>query len=115
VDPIGAGAGLAPPGRRHLPGAPVRATPPGHPALRTPQPPQLDPGAFSQNRDALQAKGDLDGAPVVGAATVQHPALMVTTGHPDGRDKQYDPVAPLTGPTGVSYASYNLSTLRPPS
>ena len=70
----------------------------------------IDPGAFSQNRDALQAKGDLAGAPVVGAATVQHPALMVTTGHPDGRDKQYDPVPPLTGPTGVSYASYNLST-----
>ena len=71
----------------------------------------IDPGAFSQNRDALQAKGDLDGAPIVGAATVQHWALMVTTGHPDGRDKQYDPVPPLTGPTGVSYASYNLSTL----
>ncbi|WP_433558500.1 extracellular solute-binding protein [Pseudonocardia xinjiangensis] len=71
----------------------------------------IDPGAFSQNRDAMSAKGDLADAVVVGAATVQHPILLVTEGQPDGRDKQYDPVPPLTGPTGVQYASYNLPTV----
>jgi putative aldouronate transport system substrate-binding protein len=70
----------------------------------------IDPGAFSQNRDAMAAKGDLADAVVVGAATVQHPVLLVTLGQPDGRDEQYDPVPPLTGPGGVQYASYNLST-----
>lgn len=71
----------------------------------------IDPGAFTDNRDALLAKGDNGDAPIVGAATVQHPGLVVTLNQADGRDKDYDPVPPLTGPDGVQYAAYNLSSV----
>jgi len=67
----------------------------------------IDDGAFTQNRDALKAKGDNADAVIVGSATMLHPAILVTLGQDDGRDKQYDAVPPLTGPTGVSYAAYN--------
>jgi putative aldouronate transport system substrate-binding protein len=68
----------------------------------------VDEGAFTQNRDAVIAKGDSPEAPLIGAATALHPGLFVTTGQDDGRDKQYQALAPLKGPKGVQYASYNL-------
>ncbi|MFF4623605.1 type 2 periplasmic-binding domain-containing protein [Nonomuraea jabiensis] len=68
----------------------------------------IDPGAFTQNRAAMKTKGDNADDVIVGAATTIHPALLVTLGQKDGRDKDYDPVPPLTGPEGVGYASYNL-------
>ena len=68
----------------------------------------VDSGAFTQNRDALSALGNSAEGTIVGAATLMHPAIMVENGQPDGRDKNYDPVPPLTGPGGVSYTSYNL-------
>ncbi|NEE01696.1 extracellular solute-binding protein [Phytoactinopolyspora halotolerans] len=71
----------------------------------------IDPGAFTDNRDALLAKGDNADAPIVGAATVQHPGLVVTLNQEDGRDKDYDPVPPLTGPDGAQYAAYNLPSI----
>jgi putative aldouronate transport system substrate-binding protein len=71
----------------------------------------IDPGAFTDNRDALLAKGDNADAPLVGAATVQHPGLVVTLNQADGRDKDYDPVPPLTGPDGAQYATYNLPSI----
>ncbi|NDL60941.1 extracellular solute-binding protein [Phytoactinopolyspora mesophila] len=71
----------------------------------------IDPGAFTDNRDALIAKGDNADAPIVGAATVQHPGLVVTLNQADGRDKDYDPVPPLTGPDGAQYATYNLPSI----
>lgn len=68
----------------------------------------IDEGAFTQNRDAVVAKGDSPEAPLIGAATGLHPGLFLTTGQDDGRDKQYQALAPLKGPEGVQYASYNL-------
>lgn len=67
----------------------------------------IDDGAFTQNRDALKAKGDSADGVIVGSATMLHPAILVSLGQDDGRDRQYDAVPPLTGPTGVSFASYN--------
>jgi putative aldouronate transport system substrate-binding protein len=71
----------------------------------------IDPGAFTDNRDATLAKGDNADAIIVGAGTVQHPWLIATPNQKDGRDKAYDPVPPLTGPGGVQYASYNLPSV----
>ncbi len=71
----------------------------------------IDPGAFTQNRDALLAKGDSAEAPLVGAATVLHPGIFVTTGQDDGRDKAYQALPPLKGPGGVQFASYNLPSM----
>ncbi|WP_154792543.1 extracellular solute-binding protein [Occultella kanbiaonis] len=70
----------------------------------------VDEAAFTQNQDALLALGDVAGDPILGAATVGHPGVFVTIGQEDGRDAQYDPVAPLTGPNG-SPASELLSSV----
>jgi putative aldouronate transport system substrate-binding protein len=66
----------------------------------------IDKAAFTQNYAGLKAVGDAPGAVRVGAAATMHTANIVTLGQKDGRDKQYDSVPPLTGPSGVSYASY---------
>lgn len=68
----------------------------------------IDKGAFTQNPDAMQQQGDSGKVPMLGSATVLHLGLAVSIGLPDGRDKQYDPVAPLTGPKGVSHTGYNF-------
>ena len=71
----------------------------------------IDPGAFTQNREASQALGNNAEAVLIGSATAQHPALFVTVGQDDGRDRNYDPVPPLTGPEGIAYTSYNLASM----
>ncbi|MFI7635148.1 hypothetical protein [Nonomuraea sp. NPDC049400] len=71
----------------------------------------IDQAAFTQNGDAMKAKGDKAGASIVGSATVMHPAQLVTIGQKDRRDRDYDAVAPLTGPSGTQYATYTLPSL----
>ncbi|WP_432889986.1 ABC transporter substrate-binding protein [Kribbella sp. CA-245084] len=71
----------------------------------------IDKGAFTQNPDALQQQGDHAGATVLGSATVLHPGIFVTVGSPDGRDKQYDAVPPLTGPDGANFTGYNFPSV----
>ncbi|MGY4769539.1 ABC transporter substrate-binding protein [Kribbella sp. CWNU-51] len=71
----------------------------------------IDKGAFTQNADALQQQGDNAGAVVLGSATVLHPGIFVTIGSPDGRDKQYDAVPPLTGPKGANFTGYNFPSV----
>jgi len=68
----------------------------------------IDRGAFTQNPDALQQQGNHAGSVILGGATVLHPGIFVTTGSPDGRDKQYDAVPPLTGPQGANFTGYNF-------
>jgi putative aldouronate transport system substrate-binding protein len=68
----------------------------------------IDRGAFTQNPDALSQQGNHAGSVILGAATVLHPGIFVTTGSADGRDKQYDAVPPLTGPDGANYTGYNF-------
>lgn len=67
----------------------------------------IDKGAFTQNPDSMLAEGNNASAVILGAGTVLHPGIFVTLGSKDGRDKQYDAVPPLTGPTGHSYTAYN--------
>jgi putative aldouronate transport system substrate-binding protein len=66
----------------------------------------IDKGAFTQNPDAMQQQGNHGGSVILGGGTVMHPGIFVTVGSADGRDKQYDAVPPLTGPSGANYASY---------
>ncbi len=54
------------------------------------------------------AAGRHAGSVILGSATVLHPGIFVTTGSPDGRDKQYDAVPPLTGPDGANFTGYNF-------
>lgn len=68
----------------------------------------IDKGAFTQNSDALKAIGDNAGTVILGSATVLHPAIFFTLGSPDGRDKQYDAVPPLKGPSGAQFTGYNF-------
>ncbi|WP_433167009.1 ABC transporter substrate-binding protein [Kribbella sp. CA-247076] len=68
----------------------------------------IDKGAFTQNPDALTQQGDGGKVPMLGSTTVLHLGEAVTIGLPDGRDKQYDAVPPLTGPQGVNHTGYNF-------
>jgi putative aldouronate transport system substrate-binding protein len=67
----------------------------------------IDPAAFSQGPDTMQATGNSAEGVMVGGATVMHPGLLVTMGQEDGRDNQYDPLPPLNGPAGDA-ATYVL-------
>ncbi|MBF0680872.1 MAG: extracellular solute-binding protein [Devosia sp.] len=71
----------------------------------------IDPGAFTQNREALQSLGNSSEGVILGSVTAQHPGLFVTVGQDDGRDRNYDPVPPLTGPDGIAYTSFNLASM----
>ncbi len=71
----------------------------------------IDKGAFTQNPDAMQQQGNHGGSVILGAGTVMHSGIFVTIGSADGRDKQYDAVPPLTGPSGANYAGYVFPSL----
>ncbi|WP_030488562.1 extracellular solute-binding protein [Micromonospora chokoriensis] len=70
----------------------------------------IDPGSFTQPGDALQAIGNNPKGVQIGSSPVLHPGIFVTLGSKDGRDKQYDAVPPLTGPTGKSYTALSEPT-----
>jgi len=65
----------------------------------------IDEGAFTQNGEALNAKGNSAEGVILGSVAVMHP-WFVTNDHEDGRYGQYDAVPPLTGPNG-SDATYS--------
>ncbi|TCO12852.1 putative aldouronate transport system substrate-binding protein [Kribbella steppae] len=67
----------------------------------------IDKGAFTQNPDALQQQGDSGKVPLLGSAAVLHFGIAMSD-LPDGRQKQYDAVPPLTGPKGVNHTGYNF-------
>ncbi|BCY09894.1 extracellular solute-binding protein [Actinoplanes sp. L3-i22] len=70
----------------------------------------IDPASFTQNAEALQAIGNNPKAVQIGSAPVLWPGIFVQLGSKDGRDKQYDPAPPLTGPDGTSFTGYNNPT-----
>lgn len=71
----------------------------------------IDKGAFTQNPEALQQLGDNAKTAILGSATVLHPAIFVTIGQKDKRDRNYDAVPPLTGPSGANYTGYNFPSV----
>lgn len=70
----------------------------------------IDQASFTQNAEALQAVGNDPDAVRIGSSPVLWPGIFVQLASKDGRDKQYDPAPPLTGPTGKSYTAYNNPT-----
>ncbi|WP_328995738.1 extracellular solute-binding protein [Kribbella sp. NBC_01245] len=70
----------------------------------------IDKASFTQSSDALRAIGDNPKAVQLGSVPVLHPGIFVTLDSKDGRDKQYDSVPPLTGPTGKSYTGLQYPT-----
>jgi putative aldouronate transport system substrate-binding protein len=72
----------------------------------------IDDGAFTQNREALSAKGNNAGTQIVGSFTGLHPYILVSPDQEDGRDRIYEAVPPVAGPDGVRLASYN-SVVQP--
>lgn len=70
----------------------------------------IDESAFSQDPDAMQAKGNSAEGVLIGSYTGVHPGIFVSIGQEDGRDTQYDALPPLTGPGGQN-ATYVLPSL----
>ena len=60
----------------------------------------IDPAAFSQGGDTMQATGNSAQAVLVGGFTAIHPGIGVSIGQEDGRDNQYNPLPPLDGAEG---------------
>ncbi len=67
----------------------------------------IDPASFTQNAEALQAKGNNADAALLGGCTALHPAICVELSDDNPRHTEYDAVPPLVGPDGVQYATYN--------
>jgi putative aldouronate transport system substrate-binding protein len=59
----------------------------------------IDEAAFTQNPEAVAAKGNSADGVIIGSATVQHPGF-VNNANKDGRYEAYDAVPPLSGPNG---------------
>lgn len=70
----------------------------------------IDPATFSQGGDAMTATGNAAQGVMLGGFTAIHPGFAVTIGQEDGRDNQYDPLPPLTGPAGQA-ATYLLPSV----
>ncbi|GMK38612.1 sugar ABC transporter substrate-binding protein [Paenibacillus sp. CCS19] len=68
----------------------------------------IDPGAFTQNGDAYYQLGNHADVSMIGAAAAMHPAIFINLGA-NPLQKDYQPVPPLTGPQGVSLATYGQS------
>lgn len=68
----------------------------------------IDQASFTQNAEALQAKGNNADAPLLGSCTALHPAICVELSDENTRHTAYDAVPPLTGPDGAQYATYNF-------
>ncbi|KPC72323.1 hypothetical protein ADL26_15170, partial [Thermoactinomyces vulgaris] len=60
----------------------------------------IDEGAFTQNGEALIAKGNSADGVILGSVATLHPGVFVDLAAADGRAAQYDAVPPLTGPNG---------------
>jgi putative aldouronate transport system substrate-binding protein len=60
----------------------------------------IDEAAFTQNGEALSAKGNSAEGVILGSVSILHPAAFVDLAAADGRANQYDAVPPLTGPNG---------------
>ncbi|MDA1360947.1 hypothetical protein O1R50_15050 [Glycomyces luteolus] len=60
----------------------------------------IDEAAFTQNGEALYAKGNSAEGVILGSVSILHPAAFVDLAAADGRANQYDAVPPLTGPNG---------------
>lgn len=73
----------------------------------------IDPGAFTQNADALKKIGENAGAEILGAGAGMHPAIFLNIDPGNLHSAHYNPVAPLTGPEGASFATHDSGGVSP--
>lgn len=73
----------------------------------------IDPGAFTQNAEAFKKIGENAEAEILGAGAGMHPAIFVNIDAGNTRSAHYNPLAPLTGPQGISYATHDAGGVSP--
>ncbi|MHA6531376.1 type 2 periplasmic-binding domain-containing protein [Paenibacillus sp. BAC0078] len=73
----------------------------------------IDPGAFTQNAEAFKKIGENADAEILGAGAGMHPAIFVNIDPGNKRSAHYNPLAPLTGPAGISYATHDAGGVSP--
>lgn len=66
----------------------------------------VDQGTFSQTPETLQKTANSASGVLIGGSSAMHPSLFVTIPSGDGREWQYNALAPLTGPSGQQFATY---------
>ncbi|WP_214627674.1 extracellular solute-binding protein [Paenibacillus agaridevorans] len=70
----------------------------------------IDPGAFTQNAEALKKIGENADAEILGVGAGMHPAIFIDMAGP--RFPKYHPVPPLQGPS-VSFATHDNGGVSP--
>jgi len=71
----------------------------------------MDPSTFSQSMDSLQKTANSASAILLGGSSAMHPGNFMTIPSADGREWQYNALAPLTGPGGQQYATYETPSM----
>jgi len=73
----------------------------------------IDPGAFTQNAEAFKKIGENADAQILGAGAGMHPAIFVNIDQGNRYSADYNPLPPLTGPNGASYATHDGGGVAP--
>lgn len=73
----------------------------------------IDPGAFTQNAEAFKKIGENADAEILGAGAGMHPAIFINIDPGNTRSAHYNPLAPLTGPKGISYTTHDAGGVSP--
>ncbi|WP_430107371.1 extracellular solute-binding protein [Paenibacillus lautus] len=73
----------------------------------------IDPGAFTQNAEAFKKIGENADAEILGAGAGMHPAIFVNIDPGNSRSAHYNPLPPLSGPNGISYATHDAGGVSP--
>jgi putative aldouronate transport system substrate-binding protein len=73
----------------------------------------IDPGAFTQNAEAYKKIGENGDAQILGVGAGMHPAIFVNIDVGNKNSKDYNPVPPLSGPNGVSFATHDGGGVAP--
>lgn len=73
----------------------------------------IDPGAFTQNAEAFKKIGENADAEILGAGAAMHPAIFVNIDEGNTRSAHYNPLPPISGPQGVSYATHDAGGVSP--
>ncbi|SFD75284.1 putative aldouronate transport system substrate-binding protein [Paenibacillus catalpae] len=73
----------------------------------------IDPGAFTQNAEAFKKIGENGDAQILGAGAGMHPAIFLNIDQGNKNSKDYNPLPPLAGPSGVSLATHDGGGVSP--
>ncbi|MGO4542488.1 extracellular solute-binding protein [Paenibacillus sp. 2TAB19] len=73
----------------------------------------IDPGAFTQNAEAFKKIGENADTQILGAGAGMHPAIFVNIDKGNQYSADYNPLPPLTGPNGASFATHDGGGVAP--